>query len=141
MYLLERANTRPFTTCTHTHDGGITGVTLNDECVKTWAYGIPICSTILQNLDEMRDVDPAPSQLHHKEEGMGHITSDGKDRLSLREKLELCIYPLDPERHPRDGLVNILTGEVLYHPSQLKNDMKVEPFSATRNPPCTRRAT
>ena len=98
-------------------DGGITGITLNDECVKTWAYGIHICSTILQDLNEMGDVDPAPSQLNYKEEGKGRLTSDGKDRLSLREKLELCIDQLDPEQHPRDGLVNIVTGEVVYHPS------------------------
>ena len=26
----------------------------------------------------MRDVDPAPSQLHHKKEDKGRITSDGK---------------------------------------------------------------
>ena len=96
---------------------GITGVTLNDECVKIWVYGIPICSNILQNLDEMRNVDPATSQLHHKGEFKDRITSDGKDRLSLREKLELYIDPLDPEQHPRDGLVNIVTGEVVYHRS------------------------
>ena len=95
-------------------DGGITGVTQNDECVKTWVYGIHICCTILQDLDEMRDVDPAPSQLHHKEEDKGHITSDGKDRLSLREKQEWCIDPRDPEKYPRDGLVNMVTGEVVY---------------------------
>ena len=65
----------------------------------------------------MRDVDPAPSPLHHKEEGKGRIMSDGKDRLSLRKKLELCIDPLDPEQHPRDGRVNIGTGEGVYHPS------------------------
>ena len=29
----------------------------------------------------------------------------------------MCIDPLDPEQHPRDGLVNIVTGEVVYHPS------------------------
>ena len=39
------------------------------------------------------------------------------DRLSHREKLELCIDPLDPEQNPRHGLVNIVTGEVVYHPS------------------------
>ena len=77
-------------------DGRITGITHNDECVTTWAYGIHICFTMLQELDEMRDVDPTPSQLRHNEEGKGRITSDGKDRLSLQEKLELCIDPLDP---------------------------------------------
>ena len=87
------------------------------QCVKTWAYGIHICSTILQDLDEMQDGDPAPSQLHHKEEGKGRITSDGKDRFILRETLELCIDPLDPKQHTRDGLWNIVTGEVVHHPS------------------------
>ena len=50
--------------------------------------------------------------------------SDGKDRLSLLEKLELCIDPLDPEQHPRDGIGNIVTGEVVYHTS-LNSDQAV----------------
>ena len=70
-----------------------------------WAYGAQICSTIVQNLDEMRDVNLAPVLLHHKDEGMGCIKTDTeKDRLALGEKLELCIDPLDPQQHPADGL-------------------------------------
>ena len=39
-------------------------------------------------------------------------------RISLAsERHRLCIDPLDPEQHPRDGLANIVTGEVVYHPS------------------------
>lgn len=98
-------------------DDGITRVTLNDECVKMWTYGTNIFFAIVQNLDEMRDVIPASALLHHKEEGMGHIKSDAKDRLALREELELCIYPLDPKQHPEDVLVNIVAGEVVSHPS------------------------
>ena len=46
-------------------DGGLTGITLNDECVKMWAYGAHLCSTVVQNLDEMRDVNSSPALLLH----------------------------------------------------------------------------
>ena len=45
------------------------------------------------------------------------IKADGKDRHALRDKLESCIDPLDPSQHPSDGLLNIVTGKVVTHPS------------------------
>ena len=42
---------------------------------------------------------------------------DGQDRDALRDKLELCIDPLDPGQHPSGGLVYIVTGMVVTHPS------------------------
>ena len=41
---------------------------------------------------------------------------DEQDQKSLHDKLELCIDPLDPDQHS-DGLVNIVTGQVVSHPS------------------------
>ena len=38
------------------------------------------------------------------------------DRKALRDKLEVCIDPLHPEDN-QQGLVNIVTGQVLTHPS------------------------
>uniref|UniRef100_UPI00358EAA80 uncharacterized protein n=1 Tax=Myxine glutinosa TaxID=7769 RepID=UPI00358EAA80 len=44
------------------------------------------------------------------------IKADAQDRNALREKVELSIDPLDPEQH-QDGLVNVVTGKVVVHPS------------------------
>ena len=42
----------------------------------------------------------------------------------------MCIDPLDPEKHPRYGLVNIVTGEVVYHPSVALEKQQCEEFEA-----------
>ena len=45
-----------------------------------------------------------------------------RDRRMLREK-----YLLDPGEHPSDGLVNIVTGIVVAHPSvNVHNDVRLE---------------
>ena len=48
--------------------------------------------------------------------GDGQSQIDTKDRTALRDKLEVCIDPLHPEDN-QQGLVNIVTGQVLSHPS------------------------
>ena len=53
---------------------------------------------------------------YNKEEMPGRIKYDAQDRNALREKIELSIYPLDPEQH-QSGLVNVVTGKVVVHPS------------------------
>ena len=45
------------------------------------------------------------------------IKSDEQDKQELRQKLELCIDPLDPEQHPPEGLVNVVTVMVVDQPS------------------------
>jgi len=44
------------------------------------------------------------------------IHGDAKDRKALRDKLELCLYPLDPEQHS-GGLINIVIGRIVTHSS------------------------
>ena len=55
-------------------------------------------------------------QLKHAEESSARICNDGKDRANIRTKLEACINPLDPEQLS-PGLVNIVTGKIIDHPS------------------------
>ena len=55
-------------------------------------------------------------QTHHKEEAKATVKTDTKDRKALRDKLEVCIDPLHPEDN-QQGLVNIVTGQVLTHSS------------------------
>ena len=54
--------------------------------------------------------------MYHKEESVSCIKSDGIDRNNLRQKIRVCIDPLDSSQHP-DGLVNIVTGQVINHAS------------------------
>ena len=97
---------------------GIIGITLRPETLKTWAYSLHACNTIVSNLDLMRTQEQhkPPSQSHHKEEMKARVKSDAKDRKALRDKLEVCIDPLHSEHH-QEGLVNIVTGQVSTHPS------------------------
>ena len=91
---------------------GIIGSTNKPETVKVWTYSYHDCLMLTDGLDEMRDTDVANVQLSHKEEGKARIKSDSLDRKALREKLDLCIDPLNPDEHP-SGLVNVVTGEVM----------------------------
>ena len=97
---------------------GIIGITLRPETLKTWAYSLHACNTVVSNMDQTRTQEqhvPA-SQTHHKEEAKARVISDTKDRKALRDKLEVCIDLLHPEEN-KQGLVNIVTGQVLTHPS------------------------
>ena len=96
----------------------IIGIILRPETLKTWAYSLYACNTVVSNMDQMRTQEqhvPA-SQTHHKEEAKARVKTDTKDRKALRDKLEVCIDPLHPEDN-QQGLVNIVTGQVLTHPS------------------------
>ena len=96
---------------------GIIGITLRPETLKTWAYSLHACNTVVSNLDAMRTQEKfvPTSQTHHKEEAKAR-TERTKDRKALRDKLEVCIDPLNTENN-QEGLVNIVTGQVLTHSS------------------------
>ena len=97
---------------------GIIRITLRPETLKTWAYSLHACNTVVSNLDAMRTQEKSEptSQTHHKEEAKARIQTDAKDRKALRDKLEVCIDPLNTENN-QEGLVNIVTGQVLTHSS------------------------
>ena len=91
------------------------------------------CHGIIDDLNEMRDNDRPSAQTSHKEETAARIKGDDQDGKAVRNKLELCIDPLDPEQHP-DGVMNIVTGQVVNHSSvnvdkaQLLGKTQVESF-------------
>ena len=95
---------------------GLIGLTMNPESFKTWAYSRHACSQVVQQLRAVRDNDSDSMQLKHAEESLARICNDGKDRANIRTKLEACINPLDPEQLS-PGLVNIVTGKIIDHPS------------------------
>lgn len=61
----------------------------------------------------MREDKGEEIQINHKEEAPSRIKTDGQDRLTIRQKLAICINPLNPDEHPQAGLINIVTGEVI----------------------------
>ena len=96
--------------------GGIIGITLQPDTVKTWAYSLHACNSLTSDLQAMRDTEQVTEQSQHKEEMRSRICADQRDHKTLQEKLELCINPLDPEQHPQ-ALVNVVTGKVVTNPS------------------------
>ena len=54
--------------------------------------------------------------MHHKEEMPARMKSDAKDRIAIRNKLELWIDPLHNDQHSGE-LINIVTGKIVAHPS------------------------
>ena len=72
----------------------------------------------------MRDPDAVNVQLTHKEEGAACMKADAVDRRAPRDKLDVCIDPLNTAEHPR-GLVNIATGEVMLN-EDINADQAIE---------------
>ena len=68
----------------------------------------------------MCDPHVVNAQLTHKEEGAARMKADEVDRRALRDKLDVCVDPLNTAEHPR-GLMNIATGEVM-----LNEDINVD---------------
>ena len=91
--------------------GGIIGITLKPETLKVWALSLHICSNVETGLSTMVDGETVHIHDSHKEESSSRILSDAKDREGIKTKLELCIDPLDPKKHP-DAIVNIVSGRV-----------------------------
>jgi len=80
--------------------GGIIGITLKPETLKTRALSPHICSRLEQGIADLAGNEQEISQETHKEERKSRIDSDGADSESIRKKLEMCIDPLDPSSHP-----------------------------------------
>ena len=78
---------------------GITEITPKPETVKTWAYSLHACNSIVRDLNEIRDKEPQSAQTHHKEEMTHRKKNYEKYRKALHDKLEVCINPLDLEQH------------------------------------------
>ena len=100
---------------------GIIGTTLKPETVKIWTYSLHACHKVMTSLDSMRNHEEQAKQTHHKEEMEARIKADTQDRKTLQEKLEVCIDALNEAQHP-EGLVNIVTGKVITHPSVNADD-------------------
>ena len=69
----------------------IIGITMIPETLKTWAYSLHACNTVVSNLDQQRTQEQhVPAyQTHPKEEAKARVNTDTKDRKALRDKLEV----------------------------------------------------
>ena len=94
---------------------------MKPDTLKIWAYSLHASNVIITDLNQMRDREGQTTQTNHKEEMPARMKADAKDRKVLRDKVELSIDPLDPAQH-EDGLVNVVTGKVVTHPSVNVND-------------------
>ena len=92
--------------------GGIIGITLKQEALKTWALSRHLCCKIESDMQKMEEEDGDTVQLYHKEEAKSRILADSKDRTGLGNKLDSCLHPLNPSEHPEDSLVNIVSGKI-----------------------------
>ena len=90
----------------------IVWISLKPQNLKTWAYSLHICHSILNDLSDMRDNVSVATQLTYKEERAAIVQLDSVDRGNLFHEIELSINPLSPQLHPREGLNNVVTGEV-----------------------------
>ena len=105
---------------------GIIGITLKPETLKTWALSVHICGQIIEDVTTMRDCDSScHSQVSHKEEAKGRITSDKTDRKGLQQKLDMCINPMAPQDHPEvDSIINVANGRI--GPSSVNVDKTID---------------
>lgn len=92
-------------------ENGIIGNTQKPQTVATWVYSRNASTTLINDLRDMTE-DSRKVETSHKEEAQGRMKKDSEDRLSLRETLRSCIDPLDPETHPEEKLLNIVTGHL-----------------------------
>ena len=76
--------------------GGIIGITLKQEALKTWALSRHICCKIESYMKEMEEEDRDTVQLYH-EEAKSRILADTKDRTGLLEKLDTCLLYIGPQ--------------------------------------------
>ena len=91
--------------------GGIIGITLKPETLKTWALGLHVCCQLEQDTVNLSCNEQDKCQLNHKEKAKSRIKSDRADRENLSKKLELCIDPLDHASHP-PSILNIVSGQI-----------------------------
>ena len=90
--------------------GGIIGITLKPEMLKVWALSLYTCNSLESSLDNMIE-KKENNHISHKEESKTRIKQDSGDRKSLRNRLEICIDPFDPDSHPIE-VINIVTGRI-----------------------------
>ena len=92
--------------------GGIIGITLQPSTLKRWALSLHTCAQLKKDVMALSDPDIQKTVTVHKEEGSSRIQTDSLNRENIRNKLAICIDPLNPVNHPENSLINIITGRL-----------------------------
>ena len=81
---------------------GIIRITMKPATLKTWspAYMYQIGGRYLL-IRFLTTEDAEIIQDIYKEERLGRITEDRKDRMAIRDTLQECINPPDPNDYPK----------------------------------------
>ena len=109
----------------HGHgQGGLTGITLNDNATQPWALSFHSCSQLVRDLTTIRD-DLSEHPTHHKVELKARIQADVSDRRKLRERLDKCIDPIYPAGHS-PTLFNIVSGKMAAKSANVKNFLQID---------------
>ena len=91
--------------------GGIIGITMRPDTLKTWALGLHIRSKLVKDNALMSEPDNAARQDTHKEEQKSRIEADAADRATICQTLDWSIDPLSTS-NTADKIVNIVNGRV-----------------------------
>ena len=87
---------------------GIIGFTTNQGALQVWAKSHHSSTTLLKELNELRNKKEAIS-VTHKQESVSRINNDRKDRMKLKQTIETCVHPLKDLESP---MCNIFSGEI-----------------------------
>ncbi|KAJ8870229.1 hypothetical protein PR048_029246 [Dryococelus australis] len=108
-----------FMRCGH-GKGGIVGISLKSETLKTWALSLHTSCQLENALFDMSEGTNDVIHMSHKEEGKSRVLSDKTDREGIRQKLELCIDTLNSTQHA-DRLINVVNGKVAQTKYKIRN--------------------
>ena len=82
-------------------DRGIIEITLKTSTLKQWALSMHTYTQIVKRVADMTRRYKEIDVTSHKEEKPSRIHGDNQDGSKIREKLQLCIQPLDNDDHPK----------------------------------------
>ena len=84
---------------------------LKPETLKIWGLSLHICSRIEEDITNITSPEKVDGKKQHKEELKGPITTDVRDRESIRKKLDICIDSVDAGKH-QEAIINFTSGQL-----------------------------
>ena len=116
---------KTYTWLRHGPAGAVVVATDYQQMVK-WALSFAFSGEVSQNVRAMNNATHNTLHTHHKEEAKGRIKADQKDRLGLRNTLDVCINPFENEYHPDGALINNMTGQIAHPDVNADNALALE---------------
>ena len=79
-----------------------------------WALSFALGGEVSQSVRSLSNTEQDSQHTRHKEEADGRIKTDQADRQSLRDILDVCIYPLEYASLPDCALMKIVTRQIAH---------------------------